>query len=88
MELSFYFRSWTVGYSCADIMRDFSQPFNKHIHQLEVIASDNHSENSICFYQELFGFLFPLRLKATETIIWIKVKPFSDQKIIPGFFSS
>lgn len=54
MELSFYVRSWTLGYSCADITRDFSQPSNKHIHQLEAIASQNQSENSICFYEELF----------------------------------
>lgn len=54
MELSFYVRSWTLGYGCADIMRNFSQPFNKHIHQLEAIASQNHSGNSVCFYQELF----------------------------------
>lgn len=54
MELSFYVRSWTLGYSCADIMRDFSQPFNKCIHQLEAIASQNHSENSVCFCEELF----------------------------------
>lgn len=86
MELSFYLRSWTLGYSCADIMKDFSQPFNKHIHQLEAIASENHSENSVCFYQELFCFHYIW--KATETILWIKVKPFSDQKIIPAFFSS
>lgn len=54
MELSFDMRSWTLGYSCTDIRPDLFQPFNKHIHQLEAIASQNHSENSICFYQELF----------------------------------
>jgi len=57
MEFSFYVRSWPVGSSCAVIMRDFSQLFNKHIHQLEAIASQNHSENSVCFYQELFVFI-------------------------------
>jgi len=38
-------------------MRGFSQPFSKHIQQLEAIASQNHSENSICFYQELFVYI-------------------------------
>lgn len=56
-------------------MRDFSQSFNKHIHQLEAIASENHSENSVCFYQELFVSI-PLEghwnhlMDKSETLLW------------------